>query len=266
MTGNTSKATFTGKSLGKGGSEGREAATGQGGFYILERVREKLGLDAAKTRIAVQGFGNVGYWFAKHAHEAGYNMTAFSDSRGGIHGKTDQNMDPDIVMKMKKATGSIGSCYGAGEERDCEHFEGISNEALLELDCEVLTPAALENVLTEANADRVKSKVLLELANGPTTKSADAILSKNNVLVVPDVLANAGGVTVSYFEWLQNKKQEHWSETEVLAKLKPIMNESFDAVWALKEELNTDMRTAAFVLALRRIEEAMEGKYVVCSM
>ena len=247
ITSDKTRAAFTGKALGGGGSEGRNQATGQGGFYVLRFLAEKLNLIPRETKIAVQGIGNVGYFFAMLAHQAGYKIVALSDSGGGVY-NTD-GLNPEEVKKHKKNTGSVAGFTGSMD---------ITNEELLELDANVLAPAALENQITKDNASNIKAKIILELANGPTTPEADKILHNKDVLVAPDVLANAGGVTVSYFEWQQNLAGEHWSEKKVLEKLGPIMKKSFEEIWNLCKQKNVDMRQASFVLAIRRIMESVK--------
>jgi len=242
LTNDSTRATFTGKPLGKGGSEGREAATGQGGFYILDEVAKKLSLDPGQTRVIVQGIGNVGYHFAQLARQGSYKIVGLSDSKGGIYNPN--GLDPDEVMRVKKEKGSVIDVEGA---------EKVGSLAILTKECDILVPAALENQITADNAARINAKVVLEMANGPTTPEADKILHDKGVLVVPDVLSNAGGVTVSYFEWEQNLKNEHWTEAEVLAKLEPIMRNAFGSIWKTHEEYQVDLRTAAFMLAVQRI-------------
>ncbi len=246
ITGDTTRATFTGKSLGNGGSAGRGTATAQGGFYVLAEAVKKLGLDLSSLKIAIQGFGNAGYNFALLAHAAGAKVVAVSDSTGAIY-KPD-GLNPVLVANTKADTGSVID-YGDAEV--------IPAFGVLTVDCDVAVPAALENQITAANAANIKAKIILELANGPTTPAADKILFSNQKIVLPDVLANAGGVTVSYFEWEQNLKNEHWSEAEVLAKLEPIMVKAFGEIWAMAEKHKVDLRTAAFVLAVERIAGAM---------
>ena len=238
---------FTGKPVGLNGSAGREPATGQGGFYVLQEVAKKKKWKPSQISIAIQGFGNVGSFFAYLAHAAGYKIVAVSDSRGAIYNA--KGLDPHKVMAHKEKNGQLKGFAGA---------KNISNEELLVVDCDVLVPAALENVLTKENAGDVKASVVLELANGPTTPEADDILYKNKVLVVPDVLANAGGVSVSYFEWVQNRQGYYWTEEEVLAKLEPLMKKAFAGVWAKHDEAKIQMRTAAFVLAVHRIVNAIK--------
>jgi glutamate dehydrogenase (NAD(P)+) len=255
-------ATFTGKPIEKGGSQGRTEATGQGGVYILERLAEKKNLKPEDTTIAVQGAGNVGYYFAKLAEELGFRVVAISDSKSAIY--KESGLDIDAIMKYKESKGSFKGC------EDCEQ---ITNEELLELEVDVLVPAAVENVINDMNAKNVKARYIIEMANGPTTPEADKILSKNKVLVIPDVLANCGGVTVSYFEWVQNRKGEKWTKEEVLSKLKEKIVSAFDAVWearfkaagppsrggsrrgALNQQI--DMRMGAYTLAVAKIVEKM---------
>ncbi|MBU0732497.1 Glu/Leu/Phe/Val dehydrogenase [Patescibacteria group bacterium] len=241
-------AVITGKPLEIGGSEGRGYATAQGGVYCTINLAEKLGFGEGST-VAIQGFGNAGSYMAKILTEKGYKIIAVSDSKGGIMNV--EGLDPAEVEKHKQGTGSVQGYAGA---------EDISNEELLELGCDILVPAALENVITEENAGNIKAKAVVELANGPTTPEADAIMVKNGIVVVPDILANAGGVTVSYFEWVQNLANYYWTEEEVLERLKPIMDKSFELTWANKEKYGCDMRTAAYVLATERIAAAMKAR------
>jgi len=247
LTGDTGGATFTGKPLDKGGSEGRDQATAQGGFYVFEALREKLRLPE-KCRVVIQGFGNAGHHAAELWSAAGYTIVAVSDSKGAIVAPA--GLDIARVIAHKKETRSVVGFEGA---------ETVTNEALLEIECDLLIPAALENVITEANAGAIKAKAVLELANGPTTPEADDVLFGKGIAVVPDILANAGGVTVSTFEWEQNLNGERWSEEDVLGKLQAKMQEEALGIHAKSAELKTDLRRAAFVIALGRIEEAMEN-------
>ncbi|NIP33229.1 glutamate dehydrogenase, partial [Candidatus Saccharibacteria bacterium] len=208
VVGKDSPGVVTGKPIEAGGSEGRDTATAQGGFYVLEALKDIIELDPESSTVVIQGYGNAGYNFAKLAYHAGYKVVAVSDSKGGIH--DEQGLDPEKVMEHKKATGSVVG-YGGAKE--------VSNEKILEIPCGVLVPSALENQITADNANKISTQVVLELANGPTTPEADEILYKNGVHVVPDILANAGGVTVSYFEWLQNKEGEHWTKEEIWQRL-----------------------------------------------
>ncbi|KKS91776.1 MAG: Glutamate dehydrogenase [Parcubacteria group bacterium GW2011_GWE2_43_12] len=242
----------TGKPLNFGGSQGRTPATAQGGMYVLEELIGKLKLKTKQITMAVQGMGNVGGIMAQLLHQAGYHVVAMSDSKGGIYNP--KGLDVPAVERFKKQTGSLKNFPGA---------KPVTNAQLLELPVTILIPAALENQITGKNAGRIKAKVVFELANGPTTPEADVKLAKRKVIVVPDVLANAGGVTVSYFELVQNIQQYYWNEGEVIAKLKPIMVTAFRQIWQRAEQLKVPLRTAAYVIALERIGQAIEarGKY-----
>ncbi len=247
ISGEKTLATFTGKPLNAGGSEGRGPATGLGGFYSFKVMQEKLNLPASCT-VVIQGFGNVGGNAAEILANDGHKIIALSDSKSAIV-KEDISTGFDIAAlnEYKKAN------------RQIEGFPGsrtITNAELLELSCDVLIPAALENQITENNAGNVKAKLVVELANGPTTPEADDILLSRGIPVVPDILANAGGVTVSTFEWEQNLKNEHWTEADVFAKLKKIMDEETNLIYQKSLDLHTDIRRAAFIVALERIEQA----------
>ncbi|MGM0439182.1 MAG: Glu/Leu/Phe/Val family dehydrogenase [Patescibacteria group bacterium] len=244
-TGEKAPGAFTAKSIENGGSEGRTEATGQGGAYALEVLAEKINLEKGAT-IAVQGFGNVGSQFALAAEKLGFKVVAASDSRGGYY--LEDGLNISKMKKCKDEGSSVGEC---GKEIHKEGEE-ITNGELLLLDVDVVAPAALENVITENNASKVKAKAVIELANGPTTPEAADILNEKNVVVVPDVLANAGGVTVSYFEWLQNKKGEKWSKEQVFEKLEEKIKMAFEDVWEEKEE-GDNLRDAAYKIAIRRI-------------
>jgi glutamate dehydrogenase/leucine dehydrogenase len=247
IAGKFTPAVITGKPINIGGSEGREFSTSRGGIFVLKEAIAKLRLK--NPSIAVQGFGNVGSFAAKFLHEQGYKVVAVSDSKGGIYNP--KGLDMKRIFEIKEKTGSVTN-YKDGKT--------ITNEELLELPVDILVPAALENQITEKNANKIKAKVILELANGPTTPSADIILEKKNILIVPDILANAGGVSVSYYEWLQNLKNEHWPEKGVLEKLEKLMKTAFDDVYKAKMEYKVTMRTAALVLAVKRVVEAMKKK------
>lgn len=250
------QATFTGKPIELGGSEGRTEATGLGGVMVLEELVKELGWKRKKdVTIAVQGFGNVGYWFAHHADRLGYKVVAVSDSQGGVFVPT--GLYPLKTLECKTKSGAIQKCMCDRQACQSKHGRIISNQELLELDVDILVPAALEDVITDDNAPRIKAKVVLEMANGPVTPEGEAILQKNKVLVVPDVLANAGGVTTSYLEWVQNLQGVHWTKDEVLAKLQPVMQQAFTAVWQMYQQKHCSMREAAYVIALKRVVDAL---------
>lgn len=237
---------ITGKPLSLGGSRGRDTATAQGGAFVLKELLEKRGRKPKKTVVAIQGFGNAGATMAKILSEEGYTVVAVSDSRGGAYAKDGLNMAE--VSLHKEETGSVAGVRGA---------DAISNDDLLTLRVDVLIPAALENVVTKENAEQIQAEVILELANGPVTPDADEILYKKGIICVPDILTNAGGVTVSYFEQVQNAMNYYWTDAEVREKLEKVMIDAFHAVWEQKEKHRVDMRTGAFLLAVDRVASAM---------
>lgn len=266
------KATFTGKPVEFGGSLGRTEATGRGGVYVLKSIMKSRGIFESpnkKLTVAVQGFGNVGYFVAKILSEEGFKVVAVSDSKGGITTLKEQknsklenteveSIDIEQTLKCKKEKGKVAGCYCLGSVCDFKYknrFREISSQELLELPVDILVPAALENVINEANAGKIKAKIILEMANGPTSPAADKILYKNGVMVIPDVLANSGGVTVSYFEWVQNLKNQKWSEEEVNNELKMKMEEAVREIIEITKKQKADLRTGAFLLALKRILE-----------
>ena len=245
ITGDKTHAAFTGKPIEKGGSEGRGPATGLGGFYVFDTLRAEVRLPQ-KCKVVIQGFGNVGGNTARIFEENGHTVMAVSDSSGGIFKESGLNFKE--VEAHKKNTGGLKDFPGA---------KNVTNEELLELSCDLLVPAAFENVITEANADKINAKAILELANGPLTPEADEILFKKNIIVIPDILANSGGVTVSCFEWEQNLKKEHWTEKEVFEKLKKIMENAAREVSQKAQESKTSLRMGAFILALERIAKKL---------
>ncbi len=249
------KAVVTGKSVKNGGSLGREEATGLGGYFVLEQLIKKLGLRKPLT-VAIQGFGNVGSHLAKILFQNGFKVVAVSDSKGGIFENKGVGFNIEQVKKCKEEKGFLAHCYCIGSVCDLpEKYEDgvISNEKLLELPVDILVPAALENVITKKNAGKIKAKIVFEMANGPVSTEADEILNKKGILVVPDVLCNSGGVTVSYFEWLQNIKGERWGLEKVNKGLKDKMENAFEEVWKIRQDKKVNLRIAAYVLALRRL-------------
>jgi glutamate dehydrogenase/leucine dehydrogenase len=239
-------ATFTGKPLELGGSQGRDEATGLGGVFILEKLIAKLGKKKKnQVTIAVQGFGNVGYWFAFHAHRLGYKVVALSDSKGGIFNQA--GFDPAEILAIKKKTSRLPQ----------EKVKVITNEELLELAVDVLVPAALENVINQDNAVKIKAQAIIEMANGPITPEADEVLFKKGTVVVPDILANAGGVTTSYFEWVQNLQGYYWSKNEVVTKLQPLMEDAFERMWENYSTMKIYGRIAAYLTAVKRVVDTM---------
>lgn len=244
-----SPATFTGKPLALGGSLGREEATGQGGYFVLRQYLKLLGKNLKKPTIAVQGFGNVGFWFAKIASNSGMKVVAVSDASGGVFDYKGIDVD-----KLKEEQKQFGDLKNAAKEMNRKF---IDNKDLLSLDVDVLVPAALENVIQIQNVKNVRARVILELANGPVTPEAEIILIDKKIDVIPDVLANAGGVTVSYFEWVQNLHGYRWSKEEINQKLLSVMTESFGDIYNYSRLHKVDYRKAAFCLAVKRIVEAM---------
>lgn len=245
LTGDDSGAAFTGKPIVDGGSEGRVAATGLGGFAVFEALRARAGLPAAVT-VAIQGMGNVGGQAARIFAEHGHTIVAMSDSRGALYAAA--GLDPAAVERYKAATHTLEGFPGAAM---------ISNAELLELPVDVLIPAALESQITEANAADIKAKLIMELANGPTTPEADTILHERGINVIPDILANAGGVIVSTFEWEQNRRGEHWPEAEVVMRLRETLVPQAERIWTEAAAKRVTLRTAAFLLALERLANGL---------
>ena len=250
--GHTVPGVVTGKPISLGGSEGRNEATARGTVYCVVEAANHLGIDLKRARVAVQGFGNAGSIAARLVAAEGATVTAVSDSTGGIHAP--DGLDIGRVVQWKNEHGTVQGFPGTTD---------ISNAQLLEVDCDILIPAALENQITNRNADRIKAKVVAEAANGPTTPEADIELFGRDVFMVPDILCNAGGVTVSYFEWVQDLNRDHWSETVVNEKLKEIMTRAFAETLAISEREECDMRTAAYLLAVQRVADAtaLRGLY-----
>lgn len=248
LKGVNSPGVITGKPLILGGSKGRNEATAQGCVYTILAALGDMHISVQNATAAIQGFGNAGRIAARLLSEAGCKIVAVSDSRGGIYDPNGIDIEKISMLKDTSSIREYGEAYV------------ISNEALLELDVDILVPAALENVITAANADRIKAKIVAEAANGPTTPEADRVLASKGITVIPDVLANAGGVTVSYFEWVQNLMNYYWSEAEVLEKLETNMIQSYVAVRDLAKEHHTDLRTAAYMISIKRIAAAMEAR------
>jgi glutamate dehydrogenase/leucine dehydrogenase len=246
MIGHNAFGVVTGKPVRVGGSLGRNEATSRGVMYTIIEAAKHLGMDLKDAKVAVQGYGNVGFHAARLLSELGCKIIAVSDSRGGICNA--KGLDPLKAMEHKKQTGSV-----AGYE-DCEN---VTNEAILESDCDILVPAALENQITKTNASRIKAKIVAEGANGPTTPDADEILFKNGVFVIPDILANSGGVIVSYFEQVQNQMNYYWTEEEVREKLQRTIVNAFKEVLSVAQQYNVNMRVAAYMNAIKRVSEAM---------
>lgn len=252
-------AVITGKPVGLGGSQGRVAATGLGALEVLRIWVEQQDRKPEDLTIAVQGFGNAGYHFAKAAHELGFTIVAVSDSQGAVY--AEEGLDIAAVWRHKNKTRELkGFVYADTSVGDEQGSKKISNEALLQLEVDVLALAALENVITADNAEDVQAGLILELANGPVSSKADKLLQQRNITVLPDVLVNTGGVIVSYFEWIQNRSGDYWPASKVQERMNERIGREAKACFELAEEESIDMRTAAYMQGLRRITKAMDDR------
>jgi glutamate dehydrogenase (NAD(P)+) len=247
MKGYSIPESVTGKPVEIGGSWGRTEATGRGVIHCVKQAAENNSLKLKNATVAIQGFGNVGYHAAVAAQEVGCKIIAVSDSTGGIY--CSDGLNPLEVLAHKEKTRSVQNY------KDCKN---ITNEELLELPCDVLIPAAMENQITRKNADKIKAKMVAEAANGPTTPDADKILYEKDICLIPDILANSGGVTVSYFEWVQNLTREQWPLEKVNRKLEAKMTKAFNDVVAIVEREESDMRTGALMLGVGRVANAIK--------
>ncbi|HEY4522633.1 MAG TPA: Glu/Leu/Phe/Val dehydrogenase [Candidatus Paceibacterota bacterium] len=247
----------TGKPVGRGGSEGRTEATGLGGSFVLDEILQKVAKKPQGMTVAIQGFGNVGNYVARYLHTAGFTVVALSDSKGGVYIPSGI---PDIgaVSVCKEQSGKLAGCYCIGSVCDIDNMEKldgqkISADDILKLEVDILVPAALENSITSDIASEIKASIVLEMANGPTTPEADAILRERGVMVIPDILANSGGVAVSYFEWYQNMHDEHWTKEDVYKKLEEKMRAAAGTVFDTAREKGVSLRDAAYAVALQRL-------------
>lgn len=248
------RATFTGKMVKEGGTLGRTEATGRGGVAITEALLTKLKKNISEMKVAVQGFGNVGFYYAKIANERGMHVVAVSDSKGGITSQgLKDSLDIAKILECKKTKGEVAGCYCVGGVCDMKQGKKISNEELLELPVDILVPAALENVINKDNMHKIQAKIIIEMANGPISEEAYDYLTKKGVLIVPDVLANSGGVAVSYLEWFQNMKSQVWSEKKVNKKLHLMMSDAFQEIWQTYQKRKSSLKQAAFETAIGRI-------------
>ncbi|MFJ8245323.1 Glu/Leu/Phe/Val dehydrogenase [Peribacillus asahii] len=235
---------ITGKPLVLGGSHGRESATAKGVTICINEAAKKRDINIKEARVVIQGFGNAGSFLAKFMHDAGAKVVGISDAYGALYDP--EGLDIDYLLDRRDSFGTVTKLFK----------NTITNQELLELDCDILVPAAIENQITEENANNIKAKIVVEAANGPTTIEATQILTNRNILLVPDVLASAGGVTVSYFEWVQNNQGYYWSEEEVDEKLEKILVKSFDNIYNLAQSRRVDMRLAAYMIGVRKMAEA----------
>lgn len=247
---------ITGKPVHLNGSLGRESATGRGALHVLQQWIDLKKHKTKELTVAIQGFGNAGYHFARLAHDAGFKIVAVADSKGAIYSQ--KGVDPTKLMQHKQENKDLGTMlYCDGSVCDLQHYQKISSLELLEMDVDVLVLAALENQIDKNNAGDITAGQILEIANGPVTSEADEILSKNGIPVLPDVLANAGGVTVSYFEWVQNRAGYYWPEEKVNARLKTCITKEAATIFALADEKNISLRTAAYLQGVNRIAGAI---------
>ncbi len=249
LKGKGTPGVITGKPLTIGGSEGRAEATGKGLAFCVREGAKKADIDLKNAKIAIQGFGNAGTFAARSLTEMGATIIAVSDSTSGVYNSN--GLDVEMLIKHKTDTGKVKGFADAQE---------ITNAQLLELECDILVPAAYENQITKNNADNIKAKIIGEAANGPTTPEADEILFNKGIMVIPDILANAGGVTVSYFEWVQNLTRDYWSHEVVINKLEDKMVKAFNAVYNTAEEYKVDLRKGSMVLAVNRVVEAINAR------
>jgi glutamate dehydrogenase (NADP+) len=249
IVGESTPAVITGKPIALGGSLGREDATARGGYYLVRHLAQKLGLHP-EARVAIQGFGNAGQHVARLLAADGYRIVAVSDSQGAV--QCPSGLDVKMLLAAKRQ-GSVAGLAGS------DGVSALAADDLVTVDCDLLVPAALEDMIHEGNAAHVKARIILELANGPITPEADAILAGKNIVVLPDILANAGGVTVSYFEWVQNRQGYYWPVDEVHTRLKSRMEREGDAVWELARDRGITLRSAAYVHALARLAGAIEA-------
>jgi len=252
LVGRKTPAAFTGKPLEDGGLPGRVEATGLGGVYILQELSVKLRLETKDLTLAVQGFGNVGYWFAYFAARAGFKVMAVSDSRGAVFSPS--GFTPEGLEELKRWKQKEGTVVGFRK------LKKLSNEELLRLSVDILVPAALENVINRENVSDLKAKIIVEMANGPVTPEADPLLRKQEIISLPDVLANCGGVVASYFEWRQNREERQWSRSVVFSRLKSRMTQAFGKVWQESRRRRISLRQAAYTVAIEKIAHAVEKK------
>ena len=248
---------ITGKPVRLGGSLGREEATGRGAYLCIRELAEREGWTPSEKRIAIQGFGNAGYHAARLLQEDGYKIVALSDSKGGIY--SENGFDIDSIWQHKQTEHNMHGVYCKHTVCDLVEHKQIDNEKLLQLDVDLLIPAALEGVIHEKNAKKIRAPYIVEIANGPVLSAAEPILEKSGIMIIPDVLANAGGVTVSYFEWVQNRSGFAWTLDEIHQRLQEVMSNAFNEVWTIAKSEQRTLRSAAYSHAIRRIGEAVSA-------
>lgn len=245
---------FTGKSLENGGLEGREEATGYGGTVILDKLKEKFNLEPSKTTVAIQGFGNVGSNFAKFAFQKDFKIVALSEASGAIY--LEKGLNPEQVLECKEEKGKLAGCYCKGSVCDYEEGKSMTNQELLERNVDVLVPAAVEDVITKENADRIKADYVISMANGPVTEEARKILESRDKVIVPDILANAGGVSASWMEFQQSEKRERWNKKGVFSELDKRLGRALDQVWEKAKGKDINLKQAALQVAIQKIANA----------
>jgi len=248
---------ITGKPISLGGSLGRDDATGRGAYMCIKQLAIKNGWDPKQIKVAVQGFGNGGYHVARLLHNDGYKIVAISDSQGGIYSQ--EGFDVESIYKGKQQTKRVTALYCEHTVCELVEHQTITNKQILELDVDILIPAALEGVINRNNVNQIKAKTIVEIANGPILGDVDKIIQEKNITVIPDVLANAGGVTVSYFEWVQNRNGYYWTLQDVRQRLEKLMNKAFNETWEIAHNEGCSMRDAAYTLAMRRLGSAIEA-------
>lgn len=256
LAGKFTPASFTGKPHNLWGLQGRIEATGCGGAIILDELIKKLNIKAKETTLAIQGLGNVGYYFAESAYKKGYKILAVSEIEGSVCVK--QGLNPERTLECRKEKKCIDKCCCLNQTCNSNLGKSITNEKFLELDVDILVLAAIEEVITEKNASRIRAKYIIEMANGPITLEAEKILEKKGIKIIPDILANSGGVIASYFEWLQSKNKKKWKREKVLNGLSKRLKKAFDQVWDLSRKKNISFKKAAYIIAVNRIVKSIK--------
>ncbi len=255
IAGRWTPASFTGKDIENGGSLLRKESTGLGGYFMFERFAERYNLDPERTKISIHGFGNVGYYFAKFAYNAGYKIISIADSKASLTDKTGGGLNPDFVLDIKKKKGLDLACFCGNGKSDCKCDYAIGKpEDVFYQNTDVLVLSALENSVDKAVAQDLKQKIIVELANGPVTEQAEGVLYDKGITVLPDVMMNVGGVIVSYFEWLQNKSGEKWTENQVMEKLKNKTDSVFDDIYDMADKGDVNIRKYAYKIAFDRLK------------
>jgi len=255
LAGGFSPASFTGKPNNLWGLRGRAEATGYGGVIILDKLVKKLKIKPKEITLAIQGFGNVGYYFANFAYKKGFKILAVSEIQGGNYVK--EGLNPKRTLNCRKEKKSITDCYCKEKECNSQFGEKIDNKKILEMDVDILIPAAVEEVITKDNASKIKAKYIIEMANGPITPGAEKILEKRGIKIIPDILANSGGVVASYFEWTQSKEKRKWKKEKTFNKLSKVLERTFDEIWDFSQKKDMSLKKAAYTIAISRVAKAI---------